>query len=178
LTSQQRRHVTPNSLIYQLNPNGRDGNLALIEVRLTDMFNPALGKRGYGPLLIVYWDIATDIMSYMVRDNHRLKHWKPEEERAFFNPDFMRRRWYLDTSVKSQAEVSHPDQFFLRPALEQEKFPHDRAFQLPAEIAARVQAQEAAGRLVFEKETVAPATEVATHPASFTSARIATVPMK
>ena len=156
---------------------GRDGNLALIEVRLTDMFNPTLGERGYGPLLIVYWDIATDMMSYMVRDNHRLKHWKPAEERAFFNPDFMRRQWYLDTSVKSQAEVSHPDQFFLRPSLEQEKFPHERALQLPTEVAARVQAQEAAGRLVFEGETVALATEVATQQ-PFPSTRMATVPMK
>ena len=32
----------------------------LIEVRLTEMFNPALGERGYGPLVIQYWDMEAD----------------------------------------------------------------------------------------------------------------------
>jgi hypothetical protein len=114
------------------------------------MFNPTLGERGYGPLFILYWDIASDIMSYNIRDNHRVKHWTPEEQQFFFYPDFMRRQWYLDTSVKSQAEVSYPDQFFLRPALEEEKFPSERPIRLPSEVAARLQAQEAAGRMVFE----------------------------
>jgi len=131
---------------------GRDGNLALIEVRLTEMFNPALGERGYGPLLIVYWDIATDIMSYNVRDNHRVKQWTPEDRQFFFNPDFMRRQWYLDMSVKSQVEVSDPHQFYLRPSLEEGKFPHERRIRLPEEVAARFRAQEAAGRLVFAVE--------------------------
>jgi hypothetical protein len=129
---------------------GRDGNLSLIEVRLTELFNPALGNRGYGPLFVVYWDITGDIMSYMIRDNHRVKQWTSAEQQLFFNPDFMRRQWYLDTSVKSQAGVTHPDQFFLRPALEDGKFPNERPIQLSAEVAARIQAQEAAGRLVFE----------------------------
>jgi hypothetical protein len=130
----------------------REGNLSLIEVRLTDLFNPALGERGYGPLFVVYWDLPSDIMSYMIRDNHRVKQWTSEEQQIFFNPDFMRRQWYLDTSVKSQAGVTHPDQFFLRPALEEGKFPDERPMRLSAEMAARVQAQEAAGRLVFEVE--------------------------
>jgi hypothetical protein len=128
----------------------REGNLAFIEVRISNMFNPTLGERGYGPLFILYWDIASDIMSYNIRDNHRVKHWTPEEQQFFFYPDFMRRQWYLDTSVKSQAEVSYPDQFFLRPALEEEKFPSERPIRLPSEVAARLQAQEAAGRMVFE----------------------------
>lgn len=145
---------------------GRDGNLDLIEVRLTEIFNPALGERGYGPLFILYWDIETDIMSYMVRDNHRVKQWSPEERTVFFSPDFMRRQWFLDTSVKSQAEVSTPEQFFLRPALEADKFPGERPIQLPPDVAARVQAQEAAGRLVFEVETPAPTTNVAAQPTS------------
>ncbi|MGE0823184.1 MAG: DUF1329 domain-containing protein [Candidatus Binatia bacterium] len=141
---------------------GRDGNLALVEVRLTDMFNPTLGERGYGPLMILYWDSATDVMSYMVRDNHRLKQWTPEEKEVFFNPDFMRRRWYLDSSVKSQSEVAQPDLFFLRPDLEKERFPEVRRIQLPVEVVARVQAQEAAGRLVFElNESVPEATTIA-----------------
>lgn len=136
---------------------GRDGKLAMVEVRLTEMFNPALKERGYGPLFIVYWDIASDLMSYNIRDNHRLKKWDAEETTAFFNPDFMRRQWYLDLSVKSQAGVSHPDLFFLRPSLEEGQFPGLRSIQLPAEVAARVEAQEKAGRLVFEVEPQVPA---------------------
>ena len=134
---------------------GQDGKLAFVEVRLSTMFNPTLGDRGYGPFFLLYWDIASDIMSYNVRDNHRVKQWTPDEQKFFFYPDFMRRQWYLDTSVKSQAEVSHPDQFFLRPALDEEKFPGERPIQLPDEVAAHIQAQEAAGRLVFEAEDAA-----------------------
>jgi hypothetical protein len=157
---------------------GRDGKLALIEVRLTDMFNPALGERGYGPLLVLYWDITSDIMSYMVRDNHRVKRWDAKERQLFFNPDFMRRQWYLDTWVKSQAEVAQPDQFFLRPALEEDKFPSLRPIQLPAEIAARVQAQEAAGRLVFELEETSPPTTIPERPAlTPVTAQVESVPV-
>jgi hypothetical protein len=134
---------------------GRDGKLAMVEVRLSEMFNPPLKERGYGPLFILYWDIASDLMSYNIRDNHRVKQWSAEEIEAFFNPDFMRRQWYLDLSVKSQAGVAHPDLFFLRPPLEEGKFPDLRPIQLPAEVAARVTAQEKAGRLVFEVEPAA-----------------------
>jgi hypothetical protein len=129
---------------------GADGSLVHIEVRLAELFNPALQERGYGSLFIVHWDIASDIMSYLVNDSHRLMNWNREESSIFFNPDFMRRQWYLDTSIKTQAEVSHPDEFFLRPALEEGKFPSERPLQLPTKVVARVRAQEAAGRLVFE----------------------------
>jgi len=145
---------------------GPDGKLALVEVRLTDMFNPAVGERGYGPLLIVYWDVPNDIMTYMSRDNHRLKHWTPEEGELFFNPDFMRRQWYLDASVKTQVDVSQPEQFFLRPTLEEGKFPTERQLQLSPEIAAHLQAQDAAGRLVFEVKPTPPVATVAVEPAS------------
>lgn len=128
---------------------GLDGQLIYIEVRLAEIFNPDLGERGYGSLFTVYWDIADDLMSYFVNDSHRVTDWKPQEVALFFSPDFMRRQWHLDSSVKTQAQVPSPDLFFLRPALEEEKFPEERALQLPAEIIARVQAQEAAGRLVF-----------------------------
>ena len=138
---------------------GKDGNLAFIEVRLTSMFNPVLGERGYGPLFILYWDIASDIMSYNIRDNHRVKQWTPDEQESFFYPDFMRRQWYLDASVKSQAEVAYPEQFFLRPSLEEGKFPSERQIHLPPDVAARVQAQEEVGRLVFEVETQPPSVQ-------------------
>lgn len=151
---------------------GRDGKLALVEVRLTDTFNPDLGERGYGPLFILYWDVPSDVMTYMVRDNHRLKHWNQEEQQVFFNPDFMRREWYLDTSVKSQVEVAQPEQFFLRPALDEGKFPGLRSTEIPAEVAARVQAQEAAGRLVFELEKITPTTSVVVKSAPAPSAEL------
>ncbi len=127
-----------------------DGNLSSIEVRLAELFNSALGERGYGSLFTVYWDIADDLMSYFVNDSHRVTAWNPQEVALFFSPDFMRRQWYLDSAVKTQAQVPSPALFFLRPALEEEKFPEARSFQLSAEMRARVQAQEAAGRLVFE----------------------------
>lgn len=149
---------------------GRDGKLALIEVRMTEMFNPALGERGYGPLLILYWDIESDIMSYLVRDTHRLIQWSEEDRRSFFNPDFMRRQWYLNTALKSQAEVKEPDQFFLRPALEKEKFPGERPMQIPPEVEARIQAQEAAGRLVFEVGAPQPLPTVVAQPTSTSTA--------
>ena len=109
-----------------------------------------MGEQGYGSLFTVYWDIADDLMTYFVNDSHRVTTWSPQEIALFFSPDFMRRQWALDTSVKTQAQVPSPDLFFLRPALEEEKFPEERPLQLPAEILTRVQAQEAAGRLVFE----------------------------
>lgn len=139
---------------------GRDGKLALIEARMTELYNPAMGERGYGPMLIVYWDIPSDTMTYMVRDNHHVKPWTREEQQFFFNPDFMRRQWYLDPTVKSQMEVTEPDLFFLRPSLEEGKFPTERPVQLPTEVVAHFQAQEAAGRLVFEVEQSTPVTLV------------------
>jgi len=55
--------------------------------------------------------------------------------------------------MKSQAEVATPHEFFLRPALEEDKFPGERPIELSAELRTRVQAQEQAGRLVFIGES-------------------------
>ena len=132
----------------QYSPNG---NLILIEVRLAEIFNPDLGEQGYGSLLTLFWTVADDLMTYFVNDSHRVTAWNPQEVALFFSPDFMRRQWSLDTSVKTQAQVPFPELFFLRPALEEEKFPEERPLQLPPEVVARIQAQEAAGRLVFER---------------------------
>ncbi len=129
---------------------GPDGELDHIEVRLAELFNPALDELGYGSLFISHWDLRTDIMSYLVNDSHRVVDWKPEEATVFFSPDFMRRQWYLDTSIKTQAAVSRPDEYFMRPAVEADKFPNERPINLPSEMAARVEVQNAAGRLVFD----------------------------
>ena len=144
---------------------GPDGKLAFIEVRMTEMFNTSMGERGYGPMLITYWHVGSDVLTYNVRDNHRLRQWSADEREVFFNPDFMRRQWYLDLSVKSQMEIPDPDLFYLRPALEEGKFPQLRPIQLPAEVAERVTAQELAGRLVFEvRKATLPVKTVANPP--------------
>lgn len=156
---------------------GRDGKLAFVEVRRTTVFNPTMGERGYGPLLITYWDIASDTLTYSVRDNHRLKQWTPEEQQFFFNPDFMRRRWYLDLTVKSQMDVVEPSQFYLRPSLEEGKFPNERPMQIPIEVAARVQAQDAAGRLVFEVNAPLPVALTADQPKAATPIEQVTTPV-
>ena len=129
---------------------GSDGNLDHIEVRLAQLFNPGLSERGYGTFIISHWDMRTDIMSYLVNDSHKVMDWKPEEASVFFSPDFMRRQWYLDTSIKTQAMVSYPDEYFMRPAVQAGKFPGERPIQLPAELATLIKAQNTAGRLVFE----------------------------
>lgn len=129
---------------------GPDGALDHIEVRMAQMFNPALGERGYGSFLISHWDMRTDIMSYLVNDSHKRLDWAPEESQVFFSPDFMRRQWHLDTSIKSQAHLTYPEEFFMRPTLDVEKFPGERPIHISAELAARIRAQNAAGRLVFD----------------------------
>ena len=61
----------------------------------------------------------------------------------------MRRGQFL-TRLKAQEEVPSPQEFYLRPHLHQEKFPQDRRIEVPAALAERIRAQEAAGHLVFE----------------------------
>jgi hypothetical protein len=60
----------------------------------------------------------------------------------------MRRGWF-PVPLKTQSTVRSPEKFFLRPQLYREKFPEERKIALPAEVEARIQAQEAAGQIVF-----------------------------
>jgi hypothetical protein len=130
----------------------RDGKLSRVEVRLTKMVHTALGERGYSPFIQVYWDLATDLITYNIRDGIRLMSWSPEDALTFFSPDFMRRQWYL-APVRSYLGIDRPEEFFLRPGLEPGKFPEYRTIQLAPALAERIQAQDAAGRLVFEEPT-------------------------
>lgn len=130
----------------------RDGKLSRVEVRLTKMVHQALGERGYSPFIQVYWDLATDIVTYNIRDGIRLVQWSPEDVLTFFSPDFMRRQWYL-IPVRSYLGVDRPEDFYLRPGLEPGKFPEHRQLQLPEVLLARIQAQDTAGRLVFDGQT-------------------------
>jgi outer membrane lipoprotein-sorting protein len=126
----------------------RDGNLSRVEVRLTKMVHKALGERGYSPFIQIYWDVASDILTYNIRDGIRLLQWSAADQATYFSPDFMRRQWYL-VPVRSYLSVREPDEFYLRPSLELGKFPQQRSITLPEALMGRIHAQEAAGRLIF-----------------------------
>lgn len=132
---------------------GRDGKLMFVGVRLGAQLNPALGERGYSSVAHVDWSLSADLLSYMFMDANVEQPWSVADQELFFTPGFLPREWRL-TSLKSQAEVPSPQEFFLRPALEEEKFPEARRIEISAELRARVQAQEQAGRLVFTGEKI------------------------
>jgi hypothetical protein len=130
-----------------------DDKLIFIETRVAEFRNPALKERGYGMQLDLYWDISTDLMTYSVHDGHQLREWTDEDRKSYFNPDFLRRVWFIG-GVKSQADIHGPEEFFLRPALFEDKFPTERKLDLPPDLRARIDAQEKAGHLVFSEERV------------------------
>jgi hypothetical protein len=130
----------------------RDGKLMQVEVRLTKLVHTALGERGYSPFIQLYWDMGADLLTYNMRDGIRLMRWSEADALTFFSPDFMRRQWYL-APIRSYLGIDLPEEFFLRPGLELGKFPEYRSIQLSATLAEHIQAQDAAGRLVFEGQT-------------------------
>jgi hypothetical protein len=132
----------------------REGKLIFIETRVAEHRNPALKERGYGMQLDLYWDVTTDLMTYSTHDGHQLREWTEEDKKSYFNPDFLRRVWFIG-GVKSQAEIQTPEEFFLRPALFEDKFPGERNISLPPDLRARIDAQEKAGQLVFTEEVAA-----------------------
>jgi hypothetical protein len=132
--------------IEEYDPNGV---LTYVEDRTAHLVNPALGAKGYEAHIFLSWDIAQDIMSYDVHDAYRPQTWTAADQKVFFSPDFLRRVWFV-APLKSQATVPNPETFFLRPALYRGKFPQDRKIELSPQLEARISAQDAAGRLVFE----------------------------
>ena len=60
----------------------------------------------------------------------------------------MRRGWF-PVPLKTQAGVSTPEEFYLRPHLYRDKFPTERTIRLPATLEARIKAQNEAGHIVF-----------------------------
>jgi hypothetical protein len=129
----------------------REGKLFYINTRIAKRLNPNLGDQGYGMVIDLHWDMTTDLLTYSVHDGHRVKQWTEEDRRDYFNPDFMRRVWFVG-GVKSQSDVNSPDEFFLRPSLDEGKFPEERKIELSSGLRARIDAQEAAGRLVFSTD--------------------------
>jgi hypothetical protein len=127
---------------------GPQGELVFIEERIADLLNPALKERGYHNIIALWWNAPLDFLSYAVHDGQLLRKWSEKDLETFFNPDFMRRVWF-PMPMKTQATVHTPEEFFLRPRLLKEKFPQERHITLPAELEARIAAQDAAGHIVF-----------------------------
>jgi hypothetical protein len=50
---------------------------------------------------------------------------------------------------KNLMGLNSPEEFYLRPRLDVGKFPQERKIEIDPELAARVEAQEKAGHLVF-----------------------------
>jgi len=132
---------------------GADGKLMMIEARYSERENPARGEFGYTALTTVYWNVEHDLVSYSVHDGTRVGSWTPEEKKMMFTPEFMRRQWLIEP-ITTQALIRDPEHFYLRAKLHPGKFPGERDTSLPPAIQARYDAQEAAGRLVFESAPV------------------------
>ena len=127
----------------------REGNLIFIETRIAKHHNQAMGDKGYGILFNHYWDVTLDYMRYSVHDAHETRQWSEKDRDVFFNPGVLPRMWFF-APLKSQSEVLTPEQYFLRPTLDREKFPATRKISLSPEIEAKYRAQETAGHLVFQ----------------------------
>lgn len=127
----------------------KDGQLIFIETRIAKLHNPTMGDKGYGILFNHYWDVSLDYMRYSVHDAHELRQWTEQDRNVFFNPGVLPRVWFF-APLKSQSEVLTSEQYFLRPTLDRDKFPQARKIVLPAELEEKIQAQEAAGHLVFQ----------------------------
>jgi hypothetical protein len=127
---------------------GPDGALVSVEVRMAAHYHPDLRERGYHNLITVWWNAQLDFLAYTVHDGHQRRQWSVKDQEVYFNPDFMRREWF-PVPMKTQATVRTPEEAFLRPHLHRDTFPAERTIILAPEIDARIQAQDAAGHLVF-----------------------------
>ncbi|MGH8010391.1 MAG: DUF1329 domain-containing protein, partial [Candidatus Binatia bacterium] len=111
----------------------REGNLMFINTRIATRANPKLGERGYAVLFDLWWDIPLDLMTASI---HGIigKEWSEKDKEAFFNPGFMRREWFLEPP-KNLMGLNSPEEFYLRPRLDAEKFPQDRKIDISPELA-------------------------------------------
>lgn len=125
----------------------RESKLVFIDARIATRANLKLRERGYAVLFDLWWDIPIDLMTASVHGIMK-KEWSEQDKEIFFSPGFMRREWFLE-SPKSLMGLEAPEEFYLRPRLDAEKFPQDRKIDIPREVAARIEAQEREGHLVF-----------------------------
>ncbi len=125
------------------------GELKTLQVRSAERQNPELPEyEGYTAPHSVYWDARLDLLSYSLHDGMLLYEWSDGERETLFNPDFMRRRW-MRNPAKSQGLVFDPKNFHLHPRLLLGRFPDERTVEIAPEILARIEASNAAGRLIF-----------------------------
>lgn len=125
----------------------KDGNLVFINARTATYANPARGDHGYAVLFDLWWDISIDLLSASI---HGLlpRTWSEADQEIFFSPGFMRREWFLEPP-KSTMVLRSPDEFYLRPSLDRDKFPAERKISLTPELEQRIEAQEREKKLVF-----------------------------
>jgi Protein of unknown function (DUF1329) len=116
---------------------GPDGELVAMETRLAALLNPDLKERGYHNVITIWWNAQLDFLAYGVHDGHRRRQWSEKDKETYFNPDFMRRVWF-PIPIKTQAAVRVPEDFFLRPRLDRDKFPEERKLILAPEVEARI----------------------------------------
>lgn len=123
------------------------GKLTVITVRIATHANLQLGDRGYAMLSELSWDISRDLLAASTH-GVILKEWSAKERQYFFHPGGMPPAW-VPKALNDFVRPSKPEDFYLRPSLDEEKFPAERRIELPSELAARIAAQEREGHLVF-----------------------------
>ena len=128
------------------------GKLSLITVRVATHANPQLGERGYAVFIEVMWDLHRDVMTASLHGIFP-KEWSEEERRLFFQPNQMSSRWF-PPALEGAIQLTRPEEFYLRPLLDVEKFPEERRIELSSELTESILAQEREGRLVFREVQV------------------------
>jgi hypothetical protein len=125
----------------------REGKLLLINTRIATRANPRLGDRGYAVLFDLWWNLPLDLMTASIHGILN-KEWSEDDRKIFFSPGFMRREWFMEPP-KNLMGLNSPEEFYLRPSLEVGKFPQERKLDIPPDLAARIEAQDKAGHIVF-----------------------------
>ena len=127
----------------------RQGNLSFVNTRIASLANPALQEHGYAVQFDLWWDVSIDFLS---ASTHGFvpQTWSEEDKKIFFSSGFMRREWFL-APPKGLMSLNSPDEFYLRPPLEEGKFPDARPISLSPGLRALIEAQEREGKLVFEE---------------------------
>ena len=123
------------------------GKLDFVNARIGTHANPQLGEHGYAVLFDLWWDISIDLLSASVH-GFLPQQWSEEDKKIFFTPSFMRREWFL-APPKGLMSLAAADEFYLRPPLEEDKFPTERRIELSVDLRALIAAQEREGKLVF-----------------------------
>jgi len=75
---------------------GTDGRLIMIEDRLAEKQNPALGDFGYAAMASIYWNVDHDLIGYSLHDAQGLRDWTEEQKKMIFTAEFMRRQWLVE----------------------------------------------------------------------------------